>query len=72
MKHTFSLALAAALVAAFPMAHAQSASPVIYPAKGQPPAQLQQGQQGQARAQARSVYERGFAACLEARGYVVK
>lgn len=34
--------------------------------------QAQFAQQQQARAQQRSVFDRGFAACLEARGYVVK
>lgn len=34
--------------------------------------QAQLAQQQQARAQQRSAFDRGFAACLEARGYVVK
>jgi hypothetical protein len=34
--------------------------------------QQQMSQQQAARGQARSAYERGFAACMEARGYVVK
>jgi regulator of replication initiation timing len=34
--------------------------------------QAQQQQQQAARAQHRSAFERGFAACMEARGYVLK
>ena len=34
--------------------------------------QQQAAQQQQARGQARSLYDRGFAACMEARGYTVK